>query len=394
MTHNDTPISLQPNSPHWLIVDGDLVQTGGMDIANLRLAQYLAESSSLHVVAHRVDPVLANRSNVTLQYVKRPFNAHFLGGYLLDRAGRRTARSLQKKSKVNVIVNGGNCCVPDAINWVHYVHAAYQPENRASGLRRLKNVLHRRQSLRAERTSMQNSRLVICNSNMTAKHVHELIGVPKDRIRVVYYGIDRERFFPATAVQKSELREKLGWTGARKKVLFIGALGDRRKGFDTVADAWEQLSRLSAWEVDLIVVGSGVEMPKWKAHFEHLGLQKSVDFLGFRSDVPDLLRAADALIAPTRYEAYGLGIHEAICCGLPAFVSRDSGVAERYPPDLADKLLLSSPNDKNELFSKLLNWRASVGHCGLDIRPFADEIRSRTWGDMSDEFVRLARPSF
>ncbi|MDK2408772.1 glycosyltransferase [Aphanizomenon sp. PH219] len=54
-----------------------------------------------------------------------------------------------------------------------------------------------------------------------------------------------------------------------------------------------------------------------------------INFLGFRADVPNLLRAADCLVAPTRYEAYDLGVHEALCCGLPAIVSADAGVDER-----------------------------------------------------------------
>ena len=61
---------------------------------------------------------------------------------------------------------------------------------------------------------------------------------------------------------------------------------------------------------------------------------ESVRFLGYRKDLAQLLQASDALIAPTRYDSYGLGVHEALCCGLPALVSAGAGVAERYPERL------------------------------------------------------------
>ncbi len=66
--------------------------------------------------------------------------------------------------------------------------------------------------------------------------------------------------------------------------------------------------------------------------------------VGFTNRVSDILAAADVLVSPVRYESYGLNVQEAICCGVPAIVSRAAGVAERYPTELSD-LLLPDPND-------------------------------------------------
>src|SRR2546428_102724 len=78
---------------------------------------------------------------------------------------------------------------------------------------------------------------------------------------------------------------------------------------------------------------------RWQGMAAAHELAGRVRFLGFRTDVPDLLRAADVLIAPSRYEPYGLTVHEALCCGLPALVSAAAGVAERYPAELSDLLI-------------------------------------------------------
>ena len=62
-------------------------------------------------------------------------------------------------------------------------------------------------------------------------------------IGVIYYGIDAEQFRPPFAGERDATRAELGWPADRPVVLFIGALGDRRKGFDTLHKAWEMLTR-------------------------------------------------------------------------------------------------------------------------------------------------------
>ena len=117
-------------------------------------------------------------------------------------------------------------------------------------------------------------------------------------------------------------------------VAFVGALGDRRKGFDRLFDAWQQLCRDPAWDADLVVAGHGGELTQWRRLAASSGLDGRIRFLGFRDDVSTVLAAADVLVHPARYEAYGLGVHEAICRGLPAIVSAAAGVAELYPAGL------------------------------------------------------------
>ena len=98
--------------------------------------------------------------------------------------------------------------------------------------------------------------------------------------------------------------------------------------------------------------------------------------------MPDVLRAVDALVAPTRYEAYGLGVHEALCCGLPAFVSGSAGVAERYPPELAD-LLLPDPEDVGGLAERLRQWRDHSGAYLPALDRLSLQLRACTWDDMA-----------
>ena len=169
--------------------------------------------------------------------------------------------------------------------------------------------------------------------------------------------------------------------------LFVGALGDRRKGFDTVFGAWQALCRRTDWDVDLVVAGTGAELEAWKARAARELPDGRMRFLGFRRDMPAVFAACDVLIHPARYEAYGLGVHEALCRGLPAIVSATAGVAERYPADLGN-LLLQDPESVSELTERLASWRADETIAGR-VAEFGARLRARTWDHMAHEIAEL-----
>jgi glycosyltransferase involved in cell wall biosynthesis len=365
----------------WLVVAGDFVRHGGMDRANLELARYLADRGQVTLVAHRVDADLAAHPNVAVRRAARPFGRHILGEPFLARAGRRAARSAGR-----AVVNGGNCRWGD-VNWVHCVHAAFPPTSASGPVRRLKARWDHARARRAEQRALLEARLVICNSHKTATDVVDRIGVRPDRVRVVYLGVEAARFPPISPDQRRAARERLGFVD-RPWVGFVGQLGNRIKGFDTLFNAWVGLCRSPGWDANLVVVGAGPELSAWVDRAAAAGLADRVRFLGFRTDMPNVLAACDVVVHPARYDAYGLAVHEALCRGLPVIVSAAAGVAERYPADLTD-LVLADPEDSAELADRLRHWRANADALTGRVRPFADELRRRTWADMAREFHDL-----
>lgn len=364
----------------FVLVTGDFVPTGGMDAANHALASFLARTGHpVELVTHRAAADLTAMPGVTVRRARKPLGSYFLGRWPLRWAAGRAAKGATGR----VVANGGNFPSAD-VNWVHYVHAAHRPDSAATLLRKRKGRVERRLELRAERAAVRAARVVVCNSDRTRRDVVETLGANPDRAVTVYYGTDPSRFRPATDTERAELRARLGWPADRPVVMFVGALGDRRKGFDTLFEAWSRLCKESSWDAVLAVVGRGAELPAWEARTRAAGLSERVRFLGFRSDVPDLLRAADGLVSPVRYEAYGLGVHEALCCGLPAVVSAAAGVAERYPPDLAD-LLLPDPDDAADLAARLRRLRDTPRDRA---RPLSDRLRAHTWDDMGRAFLK------
>ena len=369
----------------YLIVTGDLVKTGGMDRANFALADYISrQGHQIYLVAHRVDPELSTRDNVIWHPVPKPLNSYLLGSPLLDWYGRFYAQKITKQGG-KVLVNGGNCLFA-GINWVHYVHAVYNSDIYTNSLYRLRGGISHWASLDSERKSIQTSKVVIANSEKTKQDLQLNLNIPAQKIQTIYYGNDPTVFYPPTPDQKKTIKQELGWDIDKQAVVFIGALGDRRKGFDTLFAVWQQLCANPEWDADLKVIGRGAELDTWKAKAKAVGLGDRVDFLGFRQDVPNLLRAADCLVAPTRYEAYGLGVQEAICCGLPAIVSSNAGIAERYSPNLQE-LLLSNPEDQQALARCLWSWRKNIPkYCHL-IQSFSQELRLYSWDNMAEKIL-------
>ena len=367
-----------------MIVANAFLKTGGQDRANFALASYLAQRGDpVHVVAHAVGDSLCGPT-LARHIATRPIRSDLLGEPFLERLGQRTATRLQPLHP-HVIVNGGNCNWSD-VNWVHYVHAAYERPLVGGLATRTRWRLSHQRWLKAERRALLNARLVLANSKRTRRDLVGLVGVPAERIRVVYYGTDPEYFRPPRAGERAEIRRRLGWSSDRPVALFIGALGDRRKGFDTAILAWKQLRARGTQPPLLVVVGQGALLQEWQRCVAESGLSDSIVFLGFRNDVPQFVRAADLLVAPTRYEAYGLGVHEALCCGLPAVVSADAGVAERYPPELRH-LLLEDPTNPEELASKVDAALSAPSAQVEALNDLATSLRSRTWHDMARELV-------
>jgi glycosyltransferase involved in cell wall biosynthesis len=240
---------------------------------------------------------------------------------------------------------------------------------------------------RAERCYLRRARFVIANSRRTRDELLDRFALAPERVAVVYYGSDPEQFRPSTSDERNELRRRLGLATDRPLVAFIGALGDRRKGFDIALAAWARLAANRRWDCQLVVVGTGAELPAWRDRMARDGLTDHVRFLGFRRDVPDVLRAVDALVAPTRYEAYGLGVHEALCCGLPAIVSASAGVVERYPRELAD-LLLPDPEDVDALADRLRKWRDHPSALRPALDRLSHELREYKWDDMASAITK------
>jgi glycosyltransferase involved in cell wall biosynthesis len=379
----------------WVIVAGGFHELGGMDKANAALAEYLLDrGTSVHLVAHHVSSSIASRPGVTVHHVPLPAQSFLLGGPLLDRRGRAVARDvIATHPEARVVVNGGNCSWSD-INWVHSVHEAWPCVDHGAPMWfKVKNRVTKRLARWQESRALRGARAVIANSERTRRDLLEHLRLPAHRVHTVYLGSDAMEG-PASPDERARAREWLGVSRDRPLVAYVGNIAyDRNKGFDLLWSAWRRLHAKQDWAVDLVVAGTGGGAERsWRAEIEKAGLANHVRLLGFTPHVNEVLAAADLLVSPVRYEAYGLNVHEAICRGVPAITSARSGVAEMFPVGLRD-LLLRDPEDISELTERLSQWRANADLWKRRVADLGSRLRSYRWEDMARNIVETVETS-
>ena len=364
-----------------------------MDAANAAIAEYLAgRGCTVDLVGYRIDDELRTRESITFHRVARPLGAYFLGQELLARAGRNVARrALASSPGARVLVNGGNCDFPD-LNWVHSVQHAWTSDRQdAPAWFRIKDEIAKRRAVAMERRALMSARIIIANSNRTRDDIMKL-GVPATRVHTVYLGSE-PRWKSINAQSRQAARARFSLDPDRPVAAFIGALGhDNRKGFDILWNAWQRLCARREWDADLIVAGGGRALEFWRSRVKQARLENRIRLIGHIDVVGDVLAAADLLVSPVRYEAYGLAVHEALCCRVPAIVSATAGVAERYPAAIRD-WLIPDPEDVDDLVTRLGEWRKSRSAWKERVEPIARQLRARTWDDMAAEMVLIAMDS-
>ena len=133
--------------------------------------------------------------------------------------------------------------------------------------------------------------------------------------------------------------------GIQDKIV-IGHVGrfNTQKNHPFVVKVFSSIHRFSPDTV-LILIGDGEEKNRIKRQVEHLGLKKSVVFLGSRGDVNDLLQAMDAFLFPSKYEGLSLALIEAQTTGLPCVVS-DSISSESFLTENVNPLSLQLSCDE------------------------------------------------
>lgn len=81
-------------------------------------------------------------------------------------------------------------------------------------------------------------------------------------------------------------------------------------------------------EAKLVLIGPDYEEGRLQKKAEEMGLKDSVVFLGWRNDIPQLLKMSDVYVASSKSEGLGLNLIEAMACNLPVVALKNRGHCE------------------------------------------------------------------
>ncbi len=143
-------------------------------------------------------------------------------------------------------------------------------------------------------------------------------------VRVEGVGVDLTDFAPAGSGEAASLRAELGLEPADEVVLMVAEFIPRKRHRDPV----EALAILGRADVHLALAGTGPEMEAVAAMAAERGVADRVHLLGFRHDVPALMRAADVLVLPSEHEGLPTCVIEAQAAGLPVIGSDIRGTRD------------------------------------------------------------------
>jgi glycosyltransferase involved in cell wall biosynthesis len=146
-------------------------------------------------------------------------------------------------------------------------------------------------------------------------------GIREEKIEVVHSAIDPARFdvppLPRSALGVPEHAPLLG------NVAALAAHKDQATLIKAMPMVLRELP-----ELRLLIAGEGAMRGALEAQIKDLGLERSVTLLGFRRDIPGLMRALDAFVLSSREEGLGTSVLDAMACGLPVVATAAGGIPE------------------------------------------------------------------
>jgi glycosyltransferase involved in cell wall biosynthesis len=200
---------------------------------------------------------------------------------------------------------------------------------------RLMPELHTAANIRADESLAENvlgraDRLIAISEN-SRQDAARLLGLPTERIEVIYPGVP-EVYFGAQA-RPSE----------QPYVLYLGTI-EPRKNVDTLLDAWSGFRFRG--DFDLVIAGaSGWAGEKTLARLA--SRPAGVRYLGYvpEDELPGWMAGASAFIYPSLYEGFGFPVAQAMAAGVPVITSNTSCL----PEITAGSALLVDPRSAAEI---------------------------------------------
>src|SRR6266852_3877922 len=175
------------------------------------------------------------------------------------------------------------------------------------------------------------------------------LGISENSVKVIYNGINVQEASRVTATESKKASLQLPC-----KSRIIGTVGSLYpvKGHIYLIEALPSIIERFA-DVKLLVIGTGELEMSLKAQANALGLEEHVRFLGFRSDVPELLPIMDVFVLPSLSEGLSLALLEAMAATKPIVATSVGGNPEAIVDGVTG--LLVDPRDPKALANRIIS---------------------------------------
>lgn len=224
---------------------------------------------------------------------------------------------------------------------------------------------------------------IVAVSQMVARHFESFHRLAADRIRVIYNGVDVDRFTP---IHRDKYRETTRHQlGVRDEVLFLMLAHNLLlKNAETVIRATAKLATRGL-RLRLVLAG-GKRPDRFMKLAQKLQVAHRITFLGLVDPVP-YYAAADVFVHPTWYDPCSLVTLEASACGLPVITSRFNGASELMS-DGAEGFIVRDPAHVSDLAARMEQLMQSEERQKMGAGGRSMALRN-TLEEQTNQFVQL-----
>lgn len=188
----------------------------------------------------------------------------------------------------------------------------------------------------------------------TAKKALQIEGVPDEKLKVIYPGVDLKRFSPGE--KPAGFMKTLNIPETSFIILYVGKLVSW-KGVHNLIYMAKILRDKGIKDFTVVVTGKGAQKENMIKIMEQSGTREHFRFLDFvpYDEIPDVHRMADVLVLPSYpvmywQEQFGMVLAEAMAGGTPV-ISTSSG---SIPEVVGDAAILITPGDFNALAENVI----------------------------------------
>jgi len=215
-------------------------------------------------------------------------------------------------------------------------------------------------------------------------------GLPAERVKVIYNGVDLNPFQRDNSARIADRR----WLGLDAdayvivQVARLDALKDHLTAVRTMAELLKTVP-----QAILLIVGEGPERGAIETEIQKLGVQQQVKLLGLRSDIPQLLNASDTMLLTSVSEGIPLTLIEGMAARLPIVTTDVGGIREVIGDDetallapAGDALLLAAHLERLS-YDRGLRDRLGDGGVQLAHEKFSEEAMHAQYVKVYEEVL-------
>jgi len=154
---------------------------------------------------------------------------------------------------------------------------------------------------------------IICNSKLASHIANEKYSIPKDKLEVVYNGIDLERF--SVPVTDFDIRAELGLDNQTLLGVTVARFAEQKNHLGLVKALAILHEKGALNNVHYLLVGNITDrtvFDRVTAEIKICGLEKKITHLGIRSDIPEILQRCDFMVLPSHFEGFPNVLMEAM----------------------------------------------------------------------------------